>query len=232
MILIKLIFAHLIGDFFLQPKKWITDKEKRTWTSPYLYLHSFLHFGLILLILWDISYWTVALFVAGSHLLIDGAKVQLQTEQTRSLWFGTDQILHIFVLVAVWMMFWSEVSVAMPGEPFWIMITGIVFLTYPSSYIMMNMMNRWNEQINTENEDSLESAGMYIGMLERIFIFTAILSGYWQIIGFLLAAKSVFRFGDLTRAKNRKLTEYILIGTLMSFLIAITTGLATVRLLS
>jgi hypothetical protein len=51
------------------------------------------------------------------------------------------------------------------------------------------------------------------------------------VIGFLLAAKSVFRFGDLTRAKNRKLTEYILIGTLLSFLIAIATGLIVMHFL-
>ncbi|MFV0501856.1 MAG: hypothetical protein ACK5MH_09735 [Bacteroidales bacterium] len=43
-------------------------------------------------------------------------------------------------------------------------------------------------------------------------------------IGFLLAAKSIFRFGDLKDSKDRKLTEYILIGTLLSFAVAIATG--------
>jgi hypothetical protein len=41
----------------------------------------------------------------------------------------------------------------------------------------------------------------------------------------LLAAKSIFRFGDLKEARERKLTEYILIGTLLSFGIAIATGI-------
>ena len=44
-------------------------------------------------------------------------------------------------------------------------------------------------------------------------------------VGFLIAAKSVFRFGDLSKAKDRKLTEYILIGTLLSFGLAILFGL-------
>ena len=44
---------------------------------------------------------------------------------------------------------------------------------------------------------------------------------YWEGIGFLLAAKSVFRFGDLNNSKDRNLTEYVLIGTLLSFGIAI-----------
>jgi hypothetical protein len=40
-------------------------------------------------------------------------------------------------------------------------------------------------------------------------------------LGLLLAAKSIFRFGDLTNAKDKNLTEYILIGTLLSFGLAI-----------
>ena len=44
-------------------------------------------------------------------------------------------------------------------------------------------------------------------------------------IGFLLAAKSIFRFGDLNKAQELRNTEYILIGTLTSFAIAISIGL-------
>jgi hypothetical protein len=46
-------------------------------------------------------------------------------------------------------------------------------------------------------------------------------------VGFLIAAKSVFRFGDLKESKDRKLTEYILVGTLVSFGLAIFTALVT-----
>ena len=56
-------------------------------------------------------------------------------------------------------------------------------------------------------------------------MFVFIITNEWQAVGFLLAAKSVFRFGNLQEAKDRKLTEYILIGTLLSFGIAIITGM-------
>jgi len=56
-----------------------------------------------------------------------------------------------------------------------------------------------------------------------VFIF--ITEGHWEAVGFLITAKSVFRFSDLKESKDRKLTEYILIGTLMSFGIAIITAL-------
>ena len=72
-----------------------------------------------------------------------------------------------------------------------------------------------------QKNEALSHAGAYIGMLERLFIFGFIVIQYWEGIGFLLAAKSVFRFGDLSRAEDRKLTEYILIGTLLSFGLAI-----------
>jgi len=72
---------------------------------------------------------------------------------------------------------------------------------------------------------SLESAGKLIGMLERVLVFVFIYMGRWEGVGFLLAAKSVFRFGDLKDAHSMKLTEYVLIGTLLSFGIAIVTGI-------
>src|SRR5690554_4823840 len=68
-------------------------------------------------------------------------------------------------------------------------------------------------------------AGKYIGVLERLFILGFVIGNFWEGIGFLLAAKSIFRFGDLNNAKERHLTEYVLIGTLLSFGAAILIGL-------
>lgn len=92
-------------------------------------------------------------------------------------------------------------------------------------------MSNWSKSLNDNNDASLASAGKYIGILERLFIFTFILTGNWGAIGFLLAAKSVFRFGDLRESKDRKLTEYILIGTLLSFGIAVATAMLMLELL-
>jgi len=88
----------------------------------------------------------------------------------------------------------------------------------------LTVMSKW--QLNeSPKEDGLKKAGAYIGVLERLFIFLFVVLGQWSGIGFLITAKSVFRFGDLSRAKDRKLTEYILIGSLLSFLLAVVTGL-------
>ena len=44
-------------------------------------------------------------------------------------------------------------------------------------------------------------------------------------IGFLIAAKSILRYGDKDSKGARKQTEYVLIGTLLSFTMAIIIGL-------
>jgi cytochrome c biogenesis protein CcdA len=81
-----------------------------------------------------------------------------------------------------------------------------------------------SDQIETDHK-SLPNAGKYIGIIERLFVLIFIVIGRWEVIGLLIAAKSVFRFNDLKERNNRKLTEYILIGTLVSFGLAILAGL-------
>lgn len=229
MVLVKLILAHIIGDFFLQRGKWIVNKEIKKWFSPYLFLHVLVHFFLVLIVLWDLRLWPVAFLIMVSHYLIDGVKLSFQTEKTRGFWFGADQVAHLIVLVLIWFFYWGGTEIGGLSDQFWILMTGLLFLTFPASYMMQFLMEPWNDQIELNQKESLQGAGKYIGMLERVFVYLALITGNAQVIGFLLAAKSVFRFGDLTRSKDRKLTEYILIGTLFSFLTAIVVGLLSTR---
>ena len=85
---------------------------------------------------------------------------------------------------------------------------------------MKTILSKWDLKEYIEVA-SLENARAYIGILERLFVFAFIIKNHWEGVGFLIAAKSVFRFGDLSNAKNRKLIEYILIGTFLSFGLAI-----------
>ena len=107
-------------------------------------------------------------------------------------------------------------------------VTAIVFLTVPSSIFIKTIISIWtpitidHSKIQTE---SLVNAGKYIGILERLLVFVFILVNHWEGVGFMIAAKSVFRFSDLAEAKQRKLTEYVLIGTLLSFGIAVLVGI-------
>jgi len=234
-ILLKLILAHLIGDFLLQPNSWVKEKEGKKTASPKMYLHALIHGALVGLLLWDWNLWPFILILMLSHLAIDMLKVYLQREHTKTAWFIIDQTMHIIVIVVFWY-FWfkPDLSINWPWHSpgIWLNITALLFVTIASGVIIQVLLSGWSKQFAGAQEDSLPNAGKYIGILERLFVFLFIVTGHWEVVGFLLAAKSVFRFGDLKEAKDRKLTEYILIGTLLSFGIAIATGMAVVKISS
>lgn len=233
-IFIKLILAHFIGDFLLQPTAWVKDKEVNKAKSRYFYAHILIHGLLVLLLLWDFNYWLLALLLMILHGVIDTIKLCTQKEANKSNWFLIDQILHIMSIVGLWVFFFkSEINFnALVSSPkLWIYANAILFITVVSGIIMKELMSRWSKTLEDNNDESLSNAGKYIGMLERIFIFVFVITGNWDGIGFLLATKSVFRFGDLKESKDRKLTEYILIGTLLSFGIAIGVGMLVLKLI-
>ena len=110
------------------------------------------------------------------------------------------------------------------------MLTFLYAIIQPASVLIRKFISRWTPDTEGSGSDSLEKAGNYIGILERLFVFAFVLAGQWEAVGFLLAAKSVFRFGDLKESKDRKLTEYVLIGTLLSFGIAMLAGVIFLKL--
>ncbi|KLT66930.1 DUF3307 domain-containing protein [Pedobacter sp. BMA] len=221
--LVKLILAHLIGDFFLQPSTWVKDKEEKKFKSGKLYLHVLVHVVLIFIVFLSFSIWKAALILGIIHLIIDALKSVLQTRSNARLLFFTDQVLHISSIVLVWhLAYKGSVNVSFLNDVrTWIVLSGLLFLTMPTSIIMKVIIARWLPESNDESPKSLENAGKYIGILERALIFIFILTNHFEAVGFLLAAKSIFRFGDLKEAHDLKLTEYVLIGTLLSFGIAI-----------
>lgn len=230
MLFIKLLLAHLIGDFILQPIRWVIHKEANKITSKYLYLHVLIHGALMMLLLWDVGYWKIVVIIMISHYFLDLAKLYANPLfKNKTIPFFVDQILHLVVLYGC----------AYYGNLFdhtmhllslidWPLVTAIVFVTYPAAIIMGVLLEGMSKKIELDHK-SLPNAGKYIGMIERLFVLVFILLGRWEAIGLLITAKSVFRFNDLKERNNRKLTEYILIGTLLSFGLAIITGIIYVN---
>ena len=230
-LLFKILLAHLIGDFILQPTSWVKDKEKKKIKSDFLYFHFLIHTLLLMLLVFRLDFIPYAILLGVIHILIDLLKLYSQSEVSKRIWFIIDQFLHVASIFFIIMIYKNVLIDNYSLIPqFWPILTAILFLTVPASISIKNLISIWTPNTNDTKED-LENAGTYIGILERLFIFLFILIGQFSAIGFLLAAKSIFRFGDLTNSKDRKLTEYVLIGTLLSFGIAIVTGLGTKYLL-
>lgn len=181
----------------------------------------------MMLILWDWYYWSLSLILVGMHGVIDLLKVYAERKETEKRWFLIDQLLHMVSILFLWMI-WQGVSISgrdvLTGEH-WLYLLAFVIVTRVSDVVLQKVLSQWAPELADGEEESLHRAGQYIGVLERLFVCAFVVLGNFQAIGFLIAAKSVFRFGDLRKARDRKLTEYILIGTLLSFGLAMGTGL-------
>lgn len=222
---LKLLLAHVLGDFVFQPDKWVKNKKQFKLKSPFLYVHILVHALTLLLIFQiDLTYWIGYTVILVSHFLIDVGKLYTSKIMNQRWLFFIDQALHLIVIAGVGGMYYPvRFNIKTIDTPENILLLLFILLvTSVTSIVMKVLISKWNPIV--ENESSLPNAGAYIGILERLFIFGFVLIGFWEGIGFLLAAKSVFRFGDLSKSRDRNLTEYILIGTLLSFGIAILLG--------
>lgn len=227
---LKLILAHFIGDFVLQPAHWVEDKLEKKGRSKYLYFHVGVHL-LALLIILQFQHFAQIIVIVVTHFLIDLGKLSLTNPKNYRWLFVLDQVLHLLVLAGVlyWVSPFPLDFSTLFIEKNLLLITFLVFVTYVAGILMRMLLAPYIDEVAKDDADteggSLKNAGTYIGMLERLFVFGFILMQQWAAIGLLIAAKSVFRFGDLNKGKNRKLTEYVLIGTLLSFGLAILSGM-------
>src|SRR5258708_34477136 len=106
MLLTKLILAHLIGDFLLQPLSWVKAKEKSKLKASPLFLHALLHGILIMLLVWDWTFLPWAALLTFVHLAIDATKLLLQKKETETIYFFADQLLHFLsIYLIVWWYF-------------------------------------------------------------------------------------------------------------------------------
>ncbi len=226
--IIQLLIAHIIGDFVLQPNRWVRDKNLNKHKSIFLYLHGLVHLiALFVLLKFNWSYWPYVLVIVISHVVIDLIKINLTNKINNRILFFLDQILHLIIISSV-VYFKHPYKINIEelySKESLLLILALLMVTFVASIIMKMIMSKWNLE-EDNSDDSLQNAGMYIGVLERLFVFSFIILNQWSAIGLLIAAKSVFRFGDLSRAKDRKLTEYMLIGSLVSFGLSILIGLS------
>lgn len=230
-----LLLAHILGDFVLQTSKGVAHKEAFKHRSIYLYLHIIVHACCmaVLLLLVNIGYIWIIIPIIISHYIIDLAKLHLQTKSNATILFFADQLLHLITIAGLAAI---ATHTSIPTSVIFnyqtVLFTSLLLMaTNVSSIAMRFLLLNWDVDIDSENETkSLKSAGKYIGLLERLLVFVFVILNQWSAIGFLIAAKSAFRFGDLSEAKNRKLTEYMLIGTLLSFGLALFFGVLYVRL--
>src|SRR5574341_374200 len=226
-LLIRLIIAHLLSDFVFQSDSWVNQRVKDGWHSKHLYLHGAIAGLLAYFFSGMLGNIWILVVVAITHILIDGIKTKFKNN-IRS--FLIDQLAHFVILLFIWIVIINPKpedmdalkQIFLPGIKIWVIIAVYLIILWPSSKLISKITEKWREDIENKDpkDESLEKAGRWIGWLERFLILTFVLLKQYEAIGLLVAAKSIFRFSE-----SRKMGEYVLIGTLLSFAIAIFVGL-------
>jgi len=237
LLLLGLLAAHLIADFLLQNKSHLKQRYSERYKSKWLYLHGSIAGLLAYLVVWQWYAFWIFLVIAISHIVIDLLKSYYKDSATS---FIIDQFCHFIIILICWIILIKAIPLGIIDKSFsnFIMLRLVVMclsyfiIIWPASYFIEKFTDSWRKQIIPDLDEGLYKAGVWIGRLERILILTFILQDQYAAVGFLIAAKSILRFGDTNPKAKRKLAEYILIGTLLSFLIALLIGFLANFLLS
>lgn len=160
-ILLKLLLAHLIGDFLLQPNSWVKAKEEKKLGAWQLYFHVFLHGLLTMVLVWQWSFWKWALLISFVHLLIDAAKILITKNNNRRMSFFVDQLFHVISIYLIWLWFEGK---SLPffifsNQNYLFLITATIFLTMPVSIAIKTFISKWTPHTENNDPGSLESAG-------------------------------------------------------------------------
>ena len=228
-LLLSILTAHLIADFYLQSDKYCMRKELLRIKSPFLYIHSVI----VGLLSWAFvpfaDFWIFALIIGGTHLLIDTMK----TYMCKGLWsFLMDQFAHILILCFISCQYIPTSRLPIQSMDFLNTLSiplfafAILCCLKPTNILIKLILDKYKIG-DAESCQSIKNAGALIGNLERALTIVFVLIGQYEAVGFIVAAKSLLRFKETDTAK----TEYVLAGTLLSFGIATVSGLL-VKLLS
>ena len=214
-----LLFAHALADFVLQTG-WMAAHKRHPGA---LALHGLTIWGTAALATGGLSPWLVALALV--HLAIDIAK---SLAPGGLAGFLADQAAHLVVLAALAPLIGPVWPQFPPATALMALAAGLILVTRAGGFAVGMMMARWESPAG-QSEAGLSDGGLWIGLLERLMIFLLVLSGQAQAIGYLIAAKSVLRFG--TVGDDRRMSEYVIIGTLASITWAIAVSAGIVALM-
>ncbi|OAD91986.1 hypothetical protein A7A78_10270 [Aequorivita soesokkakensis] len=224
LILLQFI-AHLCLDYFFQTDRLAKQKNTIGFKSSFLYWHALVCFVLAWLFSIQISFVFAAAIIAITHFLMDGFKHHLNNSKYFGRYaFFIDQAIHLIILVVVVVLFdkWQGINPSIDVSinfKYLLIITGYLVCLKPANIFIREVFKSTEIQVSSDNE--MPNAGKVIGVLERILTLTFIIVSQYSAVGFLIAAKSILRYGNNETLK----TEYVLIGTMLSFGIAVIAGI-------
>lgn len=247
-IMLLLIIAHLLGDFTLQNKYIVKLRFEKIIKGNAL--HALIHLMLMLVMLISFKFLKlievsfiytmfISIIISITHFGVDFFKTILIKKRkcfrSNILIFLLDQLLH-FVFICLLssrfkQLYIGDITVI---DKYLIIIAVVItctfaagvfvkqFTTYLNLKDYKNLINKNFVFYGLSGEETLNNGGFTIGILERSFILLVIAIGQPSMVAFVLTAKSIARFKKLD---DSQFAEYFMIGTFLSFIIAIFGGI-------
>lgn len=234
--LVLLLVGHLVGDFLLQPDAMVCRKK----SAAVLLGHGAIVTAATAVVIGGFPPGLLAAVLV-SHLLIDAIKVRWGGPGPTT--FVVDQAAHLLGLCLLAAVFsgaaaehgWLGRLTGAEAEIYRrvVVYLGGVTLCVPAGGALVGaVVAPLARQVDDPPQaEGLSGGGRMIGWLERALIFLLMISQQTSGVGFLFAAKSILRFGEIKDPKQRKMAEYIIIGTFLSFAWALLSTYLTMRLL-
>jgi len=228
MILWRLILAHFISDFVLQ-NRWIV--RNKTHFSG-LTVHSLVYFGVALIfLLGQLSPQVVALLLilALLHGLVDFLKGKCRSGMQRMEWllFVLDQGVHgLTLILAAGLISPHDQQVIISllhyyPYPLVLKYASLMLLTVVAGIHFTDAVLESTLEMDTELDKEQERSSCIIGIAERFLITLAVLVSHYELIAFLIAAKSIIRLpevrSDHMQRREAYFSNYFLVGTFVSY---------------
>lgn len=232
--LLYLCLFHIIADFYAQNDHIAHEKKKK---YKYVLIHS-LQYWAVFLVLSILCFEKNALIVSSitsvCHYSTDTIKyLYTKCKKKRcsdSMLFIFDQAVHFISIVIITYLYrfeicWIDIinkfvlEFAIDLNKTAKLLLVLLLIGKPSNILIQQLLNSYRPKQNDCIIKSDAKAGRLIGTLERLLILILLVNDGYTAIGFVLTAKSLVRYDKIT--KDPGFSEYYLLGTLLSTLIAI-----------
>jgi hypothetical protein len=239
-VLICLAAAHFLVDYALQ-----TDMEARKKEVPIILVkHALLTAAMSYLFCGLWARWQIPLVIFLSHGAVDYLKNRSVKHREKACRPGEaplrwkagihllDQAAHITVIILLSFrvhdgpLYWVDLfgknhlklMLVMTGAVIAVKAGGLLTGAFVKPFL--DELMQYEKEMGPGKAPGwigFKDGGKVIGQLERALILLFVLMDQPSAIGFLIAAKSVFRLGEIRERRHGMMAEYIIIGTLMSF---------------
>ncbi len=218
---VALLLGHLLADFVLQTNAMVQTKSRPTTLLR--------HVAVVVGVTWAALGFALVpwllLLIAVTHYAID--RLKQRWNQPGFAPFAIDQAAHLAVIALGAALFPAAYAAGLWGLPApaslaevlprlpqaMALAAGAIATIWAGGYAVKELM----QGLTIPDPASLPQGGRLIGRLERAMILMLVVMDQTDAIGFLIAAKSLLRFGELARDADRRVSEYVIIGTLASF---------------